>query len=158
MKHMGFRRSMFSIDIDKRISDYAQQWVAKAGLQDFVKLDVSDSTTAALPSRARSYFGGPIAMIFIDSSHQYRQTLSELDLWYPSLKPGGLIILHDTADFSVQFDTTGKGGIKSALVEWLTRNRAAAISLNAGAAANIEAFAMTYGDPCGLGIIQKPFL
>ena len=87
MRHMGFRRSVFSVDIDEELSRYTQTWIVKAGLQDFIRIEVCDSSHSTLPEKAHRYFDGPIAMIFIDSSHEYQQTLLELDVWFPALEP-----------------------------------------------------------------------
>lgn len=35
-------------------------------------------------------------IVFIDTSHLYKGTRQELDIWLPMLAPGGLAILHDT--------------------------------------------------------------
>jgi predicted O-methyltransferase YrrM len=46
-------------------------------------------TLAALPSL--------VDIVFIDTQHTYEQTLTELELYYPRVRPGGRIFLHDTA-------------------------------------------------------------
>lgn len=39
----------------------------------------------------------PVAdIVFIDTSHDYNQTLAELNVYRWKVKPGGLIVLHDT--------------------------------------------------------------
>lgn len=38
----------------------------------------------------------PIDFLFIDSSHEYEQTVQELDLWIPFVKKNGVICMHDT--------------------------------------------------------------
>lgn len=35
-------------------------------------------------------------VIFIDTSHTYEQTIAELEAYVPRLKPGGVMLLHDT--------------------------------------------------------------
>ena len=35
-------------------------------------------------------------VLFIDTSHEYDQTLRELDTYWPRIRPGGLALLHDT--------------------------------------------------------------
>jgi predicted O-methyltransferase YrrM len=37
-----------------------------------------------------------ISLLFIDTSHEYEHTRAELSVWIPLLKPGGIVILHDT--------------------------------------------------------------
>lgn len=36
-------------------------------------------------------------IIFIDTNHVYAETLVELELYYPRVRPGGRIFMHDTA-------------------------------------------------------------
>lgn len=43
-----------------------------------------------------------IDILFIDTNHVYEETLVELDLYYPRVRSGGRIFLHDTA-----IETTG---------------------------------------------------
>lgn len=38
-----------------------------------------------------------VDIVFIDTNHVYEETLVELDLYYPKVRPGGRILLHDTA-------------------------------------------------------------
>jgi predicted O-methyltransferase YrrM len=47
-----------------------------------------DTVVAALPDE--------VDVVFIDSQHTYEQTHLELDLYYPKVRPGGRILLHDT--------------------------------------------------------------
>jgi predicted O-methyltransferase YrrM len=35
-------------------------------------------------------------VLFIDTSHHYEHTLAELDAYVPKVKPGGVVLLHDT--------------------------------------------------------------
>tara|TARA_Y100000310_G_C20669379_1_gene809381 strand:+ start:1367 stop:1996 length:630 start_codon:yes stop_codon:yes gene_type:complete len=35
-------------------------------------------------------------IVFIDTNHEYKNTLNELELWVPRVNSGGFIILHDT--------------------------------------------------------------
>lgn len=64
-------------------------WWADTGLWDFhVGDDLSDEILAALPSE--------VDIVFIDTSHFYAQTLSELRQYVPRVRPGGLVLLHDT--------------------------------------------------------------
>ncbi|MBI5344683.1 MAG: class I SAM-dependent methyltransferase [Deltaproteobacteria bacterium] len=92
-------------------------------------------------------------MIIIDSSHQYKHTIDELDLWYPALEEGGFIFLHDSGEYAKMFDSTNKGGVATALNEWLSKTSGAR-ALNIFPPPHTNANPI-YKDPCGLGIIQK---
>jgi len=36
-----------------------------------------------------------VDVVFIDTSHHYIQTLAELELYVPKVKPGGVVLMHD---------------------------------------------------------------
>lgn len=38
----------------------------------------------------------PADIVFIDTSHHYGHTIAELRLWVRAVRPGGLIVMHDT--------------------------------------------------------------
>lgn len=38
-------------------------------------------------------------LIFVDTSHQYHQTKQEIELYEPILRPGGIMVFHDTTSF-----------------------------------------------------------
>lgn len=50
--------------------------------------DLDPAIVAALPDQ--------VDIVFIDTSHLYAQTLAELRLYAPKVKPGGVVLLHDT--------------------------------------------------------------
>jgi predicted O-methyltransferase YrrM len=37
-----------------------------------------------------------VDVVFIDTSHLYEQTQAELEIYVPKVKPGGVVLLHDT--------------------------------------------------------------
>ncbi len=159
VRRMGFRQSVISVDIDPQSSAYTKEWLARAGLDDFVRVVVSDSVAPELPAAVREHLGCPPDLVFIDSSHAYRHTLRELDLWYAALSPGGIMVLHDASEFATAFDDAGEGGVRRAVDEWLPGSGAGAraIMLNRDFGASMDADRLVYGDPCGTAIIQKPF-
>jgi predicted O-methyltransferase YrrM len=151
---MGRKDALFSVDIDAEATAFANRYVLKAGLQDYVHLEVCDSSDSSLPEVARKYFkGSDIALVFIDSSHRCDHTLRELDLWYSALPVGGLIVLHDVSKLAGTFDVTKAGGVHAALGDWLKANHCSALSLNGYIASGCTT--PVYLDGCGLGIIQK---
>lgn len=156
LRSMENRRGLFSIDIDPRVTEYTDSWIKRAGLDDYVKLTVNDSSASAAVDEACQYLGGAPQLIFIDSSHQYAHTRKELDLWYPALVPGGLIFMHDASRFAEQFDPGRQGGVRKGLNEWLAATRNHCLTINEGCDGNQSALELSYQDPCGLAIIQKP--
>ena len=38
----------------------------------------------------------PVDLLFVDTSHTYKHTLDELRLWVPMVRPGGVVLMHDT--------------------------------------------------------------
>lgn len=74
--------SVWSVDIDyPRVPWTAHpQWLFILG-DDLLVVD-------DLPAEAD--------VVFIDTSHHYSQTLAELAAYVPKVKPGGVVLLHDT--------------------------------------------------------------
>lgn len=158
MRQMGFKKSIFTVDIDPVVSERTQYWVNRANLQEYVNVVVSNSSAPHLPAEAKNYFKNDINLVFIDSSHQYAHTLEELDLWYPNVKDHGLIALHDVSEFAIQFDSTQKGGVNKAIKEWSQTRNIPVFILNSkvGAPGHNSGFHdLAYKDGCGLGLIQK---
>lgn len=73
-----------------------------------------------------------VDILFIDTSHTYEQTKAELELYWPKVKPGGFIVLHDTElerpdaspmsdpDFPVMVAVREFGQRMGFPVEWVT--------------------------------------
>jgi hypothetical protein len=58
------------------------------------------------PLRGRSQDWGRILdirpdVIYVDGSHRYRDVLEDITVWWPKLKPGGLMFLHDANEMDV---------------------------------------------------------
>jgi predicted O-methyltransferase YrrM len=159
MRRMGFKHSVFTVDISKFCSEYTSHWVRKAGLSEYVSVETASSEDASLPGAAAKYFESEIGAIFIDSSHQYSHTLDELEVWFSSLRPFGLIFMHDVSAAAVDFDSTRNGGVIRAVTEWTSgRSDAAHILLNQDVVYGKNPphlHQLVYQDACGFGIIQK---
>jgi predicted O-methyltransferase YrrM len=154
LRKMGKKHSLYSIDIDEKVTSYSQKWINEAGLNDYVRLTVNDSASVSEPDLAIAYLGGAPQLVFIDSSHQYKHTLDELDLWYPYVVPGGLIALHDTSVFAKKFDASNCGGVYKAVEEWCVRNNVQKLNIN-GFVDGGKPGDYPYLDGCGLTLIQK---
>lgn len=155
LRQMGHKSSLFSIDIDDAVTAYTASWVKRCGLEAFVHLEVSDSAQSDLPAKVTRHFGGKAPQIvFIDSSHQYAHTMKELDLWYPALPQGGMMVLHDASRFAAAFDSTGQGGVFRAVSEWCAVNGVPSIMLNSFVEGGTPGD-FPYLDGCGLALIQR---
>jgi len=64
--------------------------ISKFGLDNWVKPVKKTSEEAA------KTWNQPIRMLFIDGSHLYQDVLTDLCLWEPWLKIGGIVSMHDT--------------------------------------------------------------
>lgn len=155
LRQMGHKSSLYSIDIDDVVTAYTAGWVKRCGLEAFVHLEVSDSAQSDLPAKVTRHFGGKAPQIvFIDSSHQYAHTMKELDLWYPALPQGGMMVLHDASRFAAAFDSTGQGGVFRAVSEWCAVNGVPSIMLNSFVEGGTPGD-FPYLDGCGLALIQR---
>jgi predicted O-methyltransferase YrrM len=156
LRQMHAHHALFSFEIDESLCRFAREWLERAGLNSVVQVELRSSLDPVAPQLARDYLGGAPELVFLDSSHEYRQTLDELEAWYPALAPGGLIVLHDTSEFAASFDLTQQGGVRRALREWRDAHpEIEVISLNRNVPA-METPQMVYQDFCGAGLIQKP--
>jgi predicted O-methyltransferase YrrM len=156
LRRMNAAHGLFSLDIDPAMCELARRWISKAGLENFVEVAEGSSLDPASIETGRKYLGGDPELIIVDSSHEYQSTLAELDLWYPALAPGGLLVLHDVSEFAAGFDVTGDGGVRRAFAEWRKMHpEAETFSLN-GDSRSMEAARPLYKDACGVGLIHKP--
>ncbi len=156
LRRMNAQRGLFTLDIDAQMCSIARRWVERAGLQEFVRVAIGSSLDPGAVSSARDFVDGPPELVILDSSHEYRATLIELDLWYHALAAGGLLVVHDVSRFAQGFDLTGEGGVRRAFDEWRARNREAETFLLNGEAQSMDSPRAFYKDACGLGLIHKP--
>lgn len=156
LRRMNAAHGLFTIDLDPEMCALANRWIARAGLQDFVEVVKLNSLDPDAPATAQKYLCAPPELVIIDSSHEYASTLRELDLWYPALAAGGLIVLHDVSRFAAEFDVTGAGGVRRAFDEWRKMHPQAETFCLAGEASFMESSLSFYKDACGLGLIHKP--
>ncbi|MBA3274002.1 MAG: class I SAM-dependent methyltransferase, partial [Chthoniobacterales bacterium] len=158
LRRMNAARGLFTLDIDPQMCGVAQHWVDRAELSEFVNVAEGDSCDARSVDAARDYLGAAPDLVILDSSHEYRATLVELDLWYAALATGGLLIVHDVSRFAQSFDVTGEGGVRRGFDEWRLANRDAETFLLNGEARSMDLPRPLYKDACGLGLIHKPGL
>lgn len=156
LRRMDARHGLYSLDLDPAMCEVSRGWIARAGLEEFVEIAQRNSLDPQSPIAAREYLGGDPELILLDSSHEYQATLDELDLWYPVLEPGGLLVLHDVSRFAVDFDVTKAGGVLRAFTEWRKAHpEVETLCLNGGAR-TMDLPRPFYKDACGAGLIHKP--
>jgi predicted O-methyltransferase YrrM len=156
LRRMNASRGLFSLDLDPAMCELSRRWLARAGLEEFVEVAEGNSLDRGSIENATKYLGSAPELIILDSSHVYRSTLAELDLWYPALAPGGLLVLHDVSEFAATFDVTGEGGVRRAFAEWRQQHpEVETFSLNSDSR-SMEQPRPLYKDACGLGLIHKP--
>lgn len=151
LRYMGKKHSLVTIDIHQPVSDFTENYINMAGLQEYVKVVTANSSDSNLPEKCIDYLEGNPQILIIDSSHQYQHTLDELNLWYQYIIPNGFIFMHDTSESAREYDSTKQGGVKRALGEWLEGKDVNYININSDKSEHD----LVYLDGCGLGIIQK---
>jgi predicted O-methyltransferase YrrM len=80
---------IYSIDIGAKDDNRLSNLLDEIGYGKNLKLVTGDSqkgTFADVP---------PFDLLFIDGDHSYEGCLADLVAWYPRLKPGGHVVLHD---------------------------------------------------------------
>jgi predicted O-methyltransferase YrrM len=93
---------------------------------------------------------GPFDMIYVDSSHSYRETLQELDmLWdHTSIAGDGTCVwLHDAGEAAARYDPQGEGGVRRALDEWMDRR--------SGTYQLVILEPPVWPNPTGLGVMRR---
>jgi predicted O-methyltransferase YrrM len=157
LRRMGAGHGLFSLDLDPAMCELSRSWINRAGLGAFVEIAEGNSLDPRSPIAAADYLGDAPELVIIDSSHEYAATLQELDLWYPALAPGGILVLHDVSRFATDFDVTRRGGVGVAFSEWRQAHPEVETFCLNGDARSMEAARPAYKDACGLGLIHKPF-
>lgn len=77
---------VWSVDIEQ--PTYPSWWLDTGRWTLTIGPDTDPAVMAKLPDKAD--------VIFIDTLHTFEQTLAELRTFYPRVKPGGVMLLHDT--------------------------------------------------------------
>lgn len=156
LRRMDAERGLFTLDFDPALCAMTLGWLERARLTNFVTVKEGNSLDANSLAAAKEHFAAPPELILLDSSHEYRATIRELELWYPLLQSGGFLFLHDVSRFAAGFDVTKQGGVGRAFQEWRKRHPdAESLCLN-GEVPSMELPRPPYKDACGLGVIHKP--
>jgi predicted O-methyltransferase YrrM len=83
---------MTSCDIEPRGRggdwDFPEEWLSVPEWTFIVGDSISDAVLAQMPAQ--------IDVLFADTDHTYSQTLAELEAYVPRVRPGGVVLQHDT--------------------------------------------------------------
>ena len=156
LRRMNAARGLFTLDLDPAMCQLSRRWIVRGGLEDFVEIAEGSSLDERSIVAARKYLNGDPELVILDSSHEYRSTLAELDLWYAALVPGGLLVLHDVSQFAADFDVAREGGVRRAFAEWRKSHPEVETFLLNSDSRSMEAARPLYKDACGVGLIHKP--
>ncbi|WP_224360499.1 class I SAM-dependent methyltransferase [Hyalangium versicolor] len=107
-----------TVDCDAPKQARAARYVNAAGFGDIVRFHDGFSTDQKIIDRLRDE---TYDVIFIDSSHNYSQTLIEIDIYWPKVRPGGYMLFHDAGSVAANYDPQKEGGVRKALDEWLAK-------------------------------------
>jgi predicted O-methyltransferase YrrM len=80
---------LWSIDIAPQDDARLRRYLETHDVGRNVRLIVGDSQKTSYPQI------GEIDVLFIDGDHSYQGCTSDLENWYPKLRPGGHVVLHD---------------------------------------------------------------
>lgn len=122
---------VWSVDLDDCSGLYAGH-----PLWTFVRGDSRDTTWThqVSPRNSSEFICAPdtVDLLFIDTEHQYDVTTAELAAWFPYLRPGSRILLHDPETFP---------GVRRAITEFCTA----------------RGWPVTFVLPCnGMAVIEVP--
>lgn len=109
---------LVTVEPRQEYQERAKEFLAQAGLTSSVHFVCGFSTDEAVLTAVGEY--APYDIIYIDSSHEYIQTLEELDLYLIKrrlIRPGGLVFLHD-----ITLNIENDPGVGRAVDEWIKRN------------------------------------
>jgi predicted O-methyltransferase YrrM len=121
LAHNARPGKLWTLDPDPLALPVAREFVASAGLPGSVVFVEGRSTDPAIDDTLREL--GPFDVVYLDASHEYEETLTELGLIFGAWLAGdGVLLLHDAAREAAQFDSTGLGGVRRAMDDWVQRN------------------------------------
>jgi len=107
---------IFTVDPDTRMVEIAKKYVSQAGLEDHAEFLIGKSLDPEIIELLHKY--GPFDLLFVDSLHNYSNTIKEMRSLTYFVRDGGLIICHDSGIRAQNFDTEKRGGVRRALLEF----------------------------------------
>ena len=81
---------LYSLDLTEVHKKQAHQFMARMKLSNYVTF--IKANTQEVP---KGYDFSNIGLVFFDASHDYKGLMKELTSWYPLIKKGGYLLIHD---------------------------------------------------------------
>ena len=99
---------IYAIDphADYRFGDFKDN-IERAGISELVR------PIASLSQPAAETFDEPIALLFVDGSHEYDLVLEDFEKWVPKVVDGGWVAFHDTTWTAGPRKVVGQGVYRS---------------------------------------------
>lgn len=107
--------SFDTVECNATVHNLARKFLKRAGHDDIVRFHDGESTEPNILQNLLDHYD----FIYVDSSHTRDGTVREIELYFPRLKPGGLMAFHDSSLHAAVWDPTRKGGVRRALDEWI---------------------------------------
>ena len=141
---------LWTVEPNAKAHDKARRYAQSAGITNLMEFLDGSSDDPEIHEKLRR--SGPFDLVYIDSSHEYHQTLKELKNYVEDeaiTTTSTVVTLHDAGTQAACFDPTDCGGVRQALEEWFNcddnRSRYMLFIFEPP----------MYPNPCGLGVIRK---
>jgi len=113
---MGDGAMLVTVDPSQPMNEAARRYVKMAGIGGIVQVVEGLSTDTALLAELRKRQWD---MIFLDTTHQYEDTRTEIELITRLCSPRTLLCLHDASKHAADnLDQRKQGGVARAIREW----------------------------------------
>lgn len=104
-----------TVDPNPAMNESCRKYAVQAGLLHIECIDGS-STDPKLLARLH---GDEWDAIYLDTTHQYQQTIAEINLIAPLCAPGTLFLFHDASHYAAEtLDLNHQGGVRRAMREY----------------------------------------
>lgn len=140
---------LYTVEPQKVCHEKARYYAKRAGVAKLIEFIDGFSTDPDVIQELRNY--GPYNLIYIDSSHAYKETLQELKIYVEDDKftdASTLVLLHD-AGTEMRVLDGANGGVPRAIEEWINHG---------DNKIRFQLFIFeppVYPNPCGLAMIRK---